>query len=266
MKAANKQETTSYDRMISVLAVVLLLILFFAHQSRLSVTLSALIVFLVALNPITHLDGILESKIRQRLATGALLVLVVWWAGSNWPTEKPPHSDLRIEMTQFRKPFKANEPPHVHVQVANDSPYTIQTFSVGLMKTLDGVPDETSEREAERQLWRELEAKVEEIRKQMTPEEFYGAGTAILPRVPSVVPLEVSVNLTEAQAASLQSENGGAILFAMSVYLYRGDTGEYGIASCIYTQGGTNRLPNRCRTGHNGPIKFKPDHWWNLSE
>jgi hypothetical protein len=176
---------------------------------------------------------------------------------------KPPHSDLRIEMTQFRQPFKANESPHVDVQVANDSPYTIQAFSVGLMKTLDGVPDENTEREVERRLWSDLEAKVEETRKKMTPEEFYG--TAILPRVPSVVPLEVPAKLTETQAASLQSENGGAILYAMSVYLYRGDTGEYGITSCIYTQGGTNRLPNRCKTGHNGPIKFKPDHWWSLS-
>jgi len=249
--------------MISVLAVVLLLVLFFAHQSRLSVALSALIVFLVALNPITHLEGILESKIRQRLATGALLVLVVCWAASSWPTEKPPHSDLRIERTQFQ-PFKANESPHMDVQLANDSLYPIQAFSVGLIKTFDSLPDEKTQRQVEKSLWKELEDKVDENRNRMASDEFYA--TTVPPRIPTILPIEVSFTLTDTQAASLLSPAGKAFLYVMTVYLYRGETGEYGIESCVFTQGGTNHLPNRCKTGHNGPIKFRPDQWWNLSE
>jgi hypothetical protein len=80
-------ETTSYDRLLTVGAVVIMLIQGYSGKSRTSLVLSAVIIFLVSLKPITHVEDVLKSKTRQRLAAGALLLLICWWAVSNWPTE-----------------------------------------------------------------------------------------------------------------------------------------------------------------------------------
>jgi hypothetical protein len=258
-KAQTKIETTSFDRIIAVAAVVIMVIQFFIEKSRTSVLLAGVIIFLVALNPLTHLESVVQSKARQRLTTIGLFVVVALWVVSVWPKDRPPYSDLRIDKQQFT-PFKAGTPPHLDLEVVNDSAYTIQAFAQNGIRVYDSLPDMPALIAAEKELWKGLEEHVRESRNTMSADDFYKL--TIPPRVDTVVPVEGTTPLTESQAATLQSDKGQAFLLVATQILYRGENGEYGLENCIFTQGG-NHLPNSCHIGHTGPIKFRPDHWWS---
>ncbi|HEV3206942.1 MAG TPA: hypothetical protein VGZ28_08305 [Terriglobales bacterium] len=109
----------------------------------------------------------------------------------------------------------------------------------------------------EKSVWKALEDHVEKERKD-TSQDFYP--NLFPPHVSTVVPVEGSP-LSKSVAASLQA-NEGAFVFVMSIFLYRDNSGEYGLEDCVYTQGGQS-LPRQCETGHNQPTEFRTDHWWN---
>jgi hypothetical protein len=124
MARAKKPETTTFDQLLAAAAVVIVVIQFFIERTRVSAALSGLLIFLVAVRPLTRLPGVINSRLKQWLVGCGLFFLVFVWLVSIWPEKLPPKSDLRVENLVFQ-PFKAGVPPHADLSVFSDSPSAI---------------------------------------------------------------------------------------------------------------------------------------------
>jgi hypothetical protein len=254
--AKNKKQVSG-DRIIAVLAVVVMVAFIFMQRTGGSVVFAAFIIFVVGIHTVTHSPYVVESKRRQRLAGAGWFAVVLAWTMYSWPHEMPPSSDIRIE-EEYLSPFNAQEQPTINRKIRNDSAYEIRYRELSLVAVSQGLPSLESLKFGERDLWTKLAAKVEAVEESPDDSNFYPIG--LPPKVITLNSLR-GESLTQQQADDLKAGNGNTAVFFMSVFIYEDYFGVHGLEYCEFTQG---KSMVRCLNGHNGPVRIKGPRrsWW----
>jgi hypothetical protein len=257
MNRANERETTTFDRTLTVLTIVVMLITIFTEKSRLSIAFTAILIFIVAVHPVTHLRGIGRSRVRQWLVTIALAISVALWALAQWPAMLPPTSTLSLHDVKFA-PFEFNISPHIELSLMNDSPFEARVHQISLVLVTNGLPSAAAMLERETLLWKSLEDHLAQERSSTQSSDFYTV--SFPPKVGTIVPVE-GQPLNSVQAEALKP-GGGGFVFVLSKITYEDQGAEHGLDICLFVQD-NKTMPHRCEIGHNGPAEIHPKHWWN---